>query len=406
MNNSESLSFGLEIGSSKITLVGAHVSEEGIDIVGASTLPSDGVRRGTVVNMTRASAVLREVVSEFMQQTDYRVSNVTLGISGEHVRTVDSHAVLPIYSGDSGVTEEQMEAILDAARDLALPEGMRTIHVLPQEYEVDGIRGIRDPIGMNASRLGAKVNILTAGDAAISNLASCVARAGLRIDKLVARSLASAEVVLGHDEKELGVAVLDIGGGCTEIACYEGGVVAGVSSVGWGGEIVTSDIAVGLKTPVSKAERIKTEYGTADEIGASGAFPIPGVGGRPAVEGSQRMLARIISSRLAEVFELAQAELESMSVLRKLGAGVVLTGGTSLIPGIADLAERIFGMPVRIGVPIRARGLSEVASDPSFSCAIGIAVFEENGRKRELEAAHSRVRDSVGKLRKWVESFL
>jgi cell division protein FtsA len=400
------MSVGLEIGSSKIALVGARAGDEGIDITGVSSLPSDGVRRGTVVNMTRASAVLRQVVSEFIKQTDSRISAVSLGISGQHIQTVESNAVLPVYSCDAGVTEEQLDAILEAARDLALPEGMRTVHVLPQEYEVDGIRGIRDPIGMHASRLGARVNVLTAGNASISNLVSCASKAGLKVNRLVARSLASADVVLSHDEKELGVALLDIGGGCTEIACYEGGIVAGVSSVGWGGEIVTSDIAVGLKTPLSKSEQVKIEHGIADEFKASGAFPIPGVGGRPSVEGSKRMLARIISSRLQEVFELVQAELDNMSVLRRLGAGVVLTGGTSLIPGIADLAERVFGMPVRVGVPTRARGLSEISSDPSYSCAIGIAVYEGRGKKRDEKANQSRVRDSVGKVREWLESFL
>jgi cell division protein FtsA len=405
MNNGHSTFYGLEIGSSKITLIGAQTTDEGIDITGAASLPSDGVRRGTVINMSRASAVLREVVSEFIKQTDSRIPGVALGISGQHIRGVESNIVLPVYSTGSGVTEEQLEAILEAARDLALPEGTSTVHVLPQEYEVNGIKGIKDPIGMEASRLGARVNILTAGDAAISNLVSCAGKAGLKVDNFVARSLASAEVLLSQDEKDLGVAVLDIGGGCTEIACYDGGIVTGVSSVGWGGEIVTSDIAVGLKSPLSKSEEIKIEHGTADDLNASGTFPIPGVGGRPAVEGSKQTLARIISSRLQEVFELAQAELDNMSVLRRLGAGIVLTGGTALIPGIAELAERVFGMPVRVGVPIRARGLSEISSNPSFSCAIGIAVYEEYGEKKKQRETPGRLRASVGRVAKWFESF-
>ncbi|MDX1901416.1 MAG: cell division protein FtsA [Gammaproteobacteria bacterium] len=376
---------GIDIGTSKVITIVGEVAEDGsLSIVGLGSHQSQGLKRGVVVNIESTVQSIQRSVEEAEQMAGCQIYSAYTGIAGSHIRSLNSHGIVAIR--DREVTQTDVDRVIDAARAVAIPADQKILHILPQEYIIDTQDSIREPVGMSGVRLEAKVHIVTGAVAAAQNIVKCLKRCGLAATDIVLEQFASSQSVLTEDEKELGVCMLDIGGGTTDIAVFTDGSVRHTAVIPIAGDQVTNDIAIALRTPAKNAEDIKIHhaYALANLIEEDSMIAVPMSGDRPAKHISKRMLAEVVEARYEELFALVAAELRRSGFDGLIPAGIVLTGGASKVKGALELAERVFKMPVRIGVPQHVTGLSDVMNNPCYATSVGLLLYglqQRNGHR-------------------------
>ena len=375
MGKKSNVIVGLDIGTTKTTAVVGEVTETGINIIGVGTSLAKEIRKGTVVNIDSMVESIKTAVEEAEHMSGCRINSVYVGISGSHVKGQNSLSIVSIKGRE--VSESDVQRAIEAAKAIAIPVGREIMHILPQSYVIDGQEGIKDPIGMSGVRLEAKVHIVTGATSAIQDIVKSVNRVGLDIDDVVLEQLAAGEAVLSSDEKDLGVVLLDIGGANTSVTIFSEGSIKHTAILPVGGNYLTSDISTGLRTPLGDAEKIKLKYGCAltSMIPKDETINVPSLGGREDREVSRQILGRIIEPRMEEILNLAYKEVVRFGFEDLLAAGVVLTGGTSLLYGITELAEQIFDMPTRKGIPIGIGGLSDIVNSPAHAIGVGLIIY-------------------------------
>ena len=375
--NDRQLIVGLDIGTSKVVaLVGEITADGSIEVIGLGSHPSRGLKKGVVVNIESTVQSIQRAVEEAELMAGCEIHSVYAGIAGSHVRSLNSHGVVAIR--DREVSEADVAHVIDAAKAVAIPADQKILHVLPQEFIIDGQEGIRDPIGMSGVRLEAKVHIVTGADSAAQNIVKCVQRCGLTVEDVVLEQLASSHAVLTDDEKELGVCIVDIGGGTTDLAVFSNGAIRHTAVIPIAGDQVTNDIAVSMRTPTHYAEDIKVRYACAlsQLANPDESIEVPSVGDRPARRLARQTLAEVVEPRYEELFGLIRDELRRSGFEEVIAAGVVLTGGSAKMEGAIDLAEEIFHMPVRLGLPQQqVKGLAEVVQNPIYSTGVGLLLY-------------------------------
>jgi cell division protein FtsA len=367
---------GLDIGTSKVVaLVGEIKSDNSIEIIGIGSHPSRGLKKGVVVNIESTVKSIQRAVEEAELMAGCEIHSVYAGIAGSHVRSLNSHGIVAIRNKE--VTAEDVDRVIDAARAVAIPADQKILHILPQEFIIDNQEGIREPVGMAGVRLEAKVHIVTGAESAAQNIVKCVQRCGLTVDDVVLEQLASSYAVLADDEKELGVCLVDIGGGTTDIAVFSGGAIRFTAVIPIAGDQVTNDIAVSLRTPTQHAEEIKMKYACAlsQLAHADETIEVPSVGDRPPRRLARQTLAEVVEPRYEELFQMVRMELRRSGYEEVIAAGVVLTGGTSKMEGAVELAEEVFHMPVRLGTPQHITGLTDVVRNPIYATGVGLLLY-------------------------------
>ncbi|MFA6470669.1 MAG: cell division protein FtsA [Candidatus Latescibacterota bacterium] len=389
-----SIRVGLDIGTTKIASVIARIEEDDSapTIIGVGISPCEGVKRGVVVDLEKTVNAITKAVSESERMADIEVKEAYVGIAGDHIKSLNSRGVIAVSRADSTITDKDIERVIDAAKAIRLPDEREIIHVIPQGYIVDNQDGIKNPLDISGVRLEAEVHIVTGAITSIQNVIKCVNRANIDVKDLVLQPLASSYAVLSRDEKELGCAVLDIGGGTTDLAIFQDEAIRYTSVIGLGGKNVTSDIAIGLRTPIENAEHIKINYGYAlrSMIPKNSTIEVPGPGGREPRTVSLDILGSVIEPRMEELFTLAKHEIEKSDYGSLLGAGIVLTGGASLLRGSAELAEQVFDMPVKIGYPKCFNGLTDINDNPAYSTVLGLILYGGLGQGGSDQSFGSR----------------
>ena len=402
---------GLDIGTTKICCIVGEIVESGpqpvIDIVGIGTAPSSGLRKGVVINIDHTVESISKAVEEAELIAGLEIGSVFTGIAGGHIKSFNSNGIVAIK--DKEITAQDVQRVIDAAKAVAIPLDREVIHIIPQEYVIDDQDGIRDPIGMNGVRLEAKVHIVTGAVSSAQNIIKCANRAGLNVSEICLEPIASAEAVLSQDEKELGVILVDIGGGTSDIAIYREGALVHTGVLAVGGNHITNDIAVGLRTPMNEAERLKIQYGCAmaSLVNPEETMEVPGVGGRKSRVVSRRLLAEIIEPRVEEMFSLIHREVQKSGHLDLLSGGVVITGGTTILEGMPEMAEFIFEMPVKRGTPQNIGGLRDVVNSPKFATAVGLLKYgARNGSRSKFTIRDKNIYDKVrGSMKTWIRDL-
>ena len=389
MGKKNSIVVGLDIGTSKVCAVVGEMTESGVEIIGVGSHPSQGLRKGVVINIEGTVNSVKKAVEEAGLMAGCEIHTVFTSISGGHIKAFNSHGIVAVKNKE--VTQRDLERVIDAARAVAIPMDRDVIHVLPQDYIIDDQDGIREPLGMSGVRLEAKVHIVTGAQTSAQNIVKCCNRTGLNVAEIVLAPLAAADAVLSDEERELGVVLIDVGGGTTDIAIYHDGAVKHTAVVGIGGNHVTNDIAAGLRTPFNDAERIKQRHGfaRASMVRDDERVDVPSVAGKGPSSVSRQILCEIIEPRLDEIFELVQKEVVKSGFDGALTSGLVITGGSMLLPGAVEMAEHSFGLPVRLGVPARVRGLIDIIGNPTYATGVGLVL---HGMKRQERGAY-RVRE-------------
>ncbi len=399
---------GLDIGTSKVAaIVGELTSEGAIEIIGYGSTPSRGLRRGVVINLESTVQSIQRAIEEAELMAGCQIRSVFAGIAGDHIRSRNSIGVVSIK--DKEVTQHDVERVIDSARAVAIAADQRILHILPQEFLIDGQQGIKEPIGMSGVRLEAKVHIVTTGISASNNIVKCIDKCGLEVEEIVLEQLASCNSVLTDDEKELGVCLIDIGGGTTDIAVYLDGSIKHTAVIPIAGDQVTNDIAVALRTPTASAEEIKQKYacaltqllGNEDE-----SIEVQSIGdNRPSRTISRQTLTKIIEPRYEELMLLVQSELRRVGFEESVAAGIVLTGGSSQVWGLSELAEEIFHMPVRVGTPQNVTGLAEVIKNPIYSTGVGLLIYgrDHQGMNRSMENEMGGLGHLFAKIKSWFQ---
>ncbi len=392
MARKDELIVGLDIGTTKICTVVGERNENGIDVVGIGTHPSRGLRKGVVVDIDATVTSIKHAVEEAELMADCEITSVYAGIAGGHIRAFNSHGVVAVK--DREVREGDVKRVIDAAKAVAIPMDREVIHVIPQEFIIDDQDGIHEPLGMSGVRLEAKIHIVTAAVTSAQNIVKCCNKAGLNVIDIVLEPLASAQAVLADDERELGVCMIDIGGGTTDIAVFGDGSIKETAVLGLGGYHLSNDIAVGLRTPFDEAERIKKKFGVASAryLPGDDAITVPSVGGRRPRQVSRKILCEIIEPRVEEILSLARQEILRAGLSERMPSGVVLTGGASALAGLSELAEEIFESPVRLGLPAHVGGLQDVVRSPMYSTGVGLVLFGSS-RQRAQRTSRFRIRD-------------
>jgi cell division protein FtsA len=401
MARRDELIVGLDIGTTKIAAVVGEVTEDGIDIVGIGTAPSRGLRKGVVTNIDATVASIQHTIEEAEHMAGCEITSVYAGIAGGHIKGLNSHGIVAVK--DKEVRAADVARVIDAAKAVAIPADREIIHVLPQEYVIDDQDGIKEPQGMSGVRLEAKVHIVTAAVTSAQNIIKCCNRCGLQVADIVLEPLASAEAVLEGDEKELGVVLIDIGGGTTDLVIFSDGSVLHTSVIPVGGNQITNDIAVGLRTPLHEAERIKQRYGcaTAAIIRDGDTVEVPSVGGRQPRVLSRQELCQIIEPRVDEIFELVKAEIQKTGYEDLLASGAVITGGSSTLEGMAELAEEVLGLPVRRAYPKGVGGLVDVVKSPAYATGVGLVLYGARHATGARPPVEGWFRRTFGKLGEW-----
>jgi len=405
----EELVVGLDIGTTKICALVAEISKTGdIEIIGIGTHPSYGLRKGVVVNIEGTVNSIKKAGEEAELMAGVELDSVYAGIAGGHIRGFNSHGVVAVKEKE--VTNRDIQRAVDAATAVAMPLDREVIHVLPQEFIVDDQDGIRDPLGMSGVRLEVKVHIVTGAVTSAQNIVKSCNRAGLNVNDIVLQQLASSEAVLTPDEKELGVALVDVGGGTTDLAIYYQGSIKHTSVIALGGNHVTNDIAVGLRTPTKEAEMIKRRYGCAmaSLVKANETVEVPGIGGREPRILSRKILSEIIQPRVEEIFSLIRQEIKRSGIEDLIASGIVVTGGASIMEGIQNIGEQVFELPVRIGVPTGVGGLVDVVSSPIYSTAVGLVLYGSKNRVRRGFGGGSDNRlfnKIIKRMKEWAQEF-
>ncbi|GGO83283.1 cell division protein FtsA [Marinobacterium nitratireducens] len=367
---------GLDIGTSKVVCLIGEVGASGrLELVGIGSHPSNGLKRGVVVNIDATVNSIQRAVEEAELMAGCKVHSVTVGIAGSHISSLNSHGIVAVRERE--VTEQDLERVIDAARAVAIPADQKIIHILPQEYLIDSQEGIKEPLGMSGVRLEAKVHLVTGSINAVQNIDKCIRRCGLDVDAIVLQPLASSYAVLTDDEKELGVCLVDIGGGTTDIAVFTGGAIRFSSSIPVAGDQVTSDIAMALRTPTQNAEELKVKYACAlaQLTRADETIKVPSVGERPPRSLSRQALAEVVEPRYDELFTLIQAELRRSGFEDLVASGIVLTGGTSKMEGAVELAEEIFHTQVRLSCPQGVHGMDDILQNPIYATGMGLLLY-------------------------------
>ncbi|HYR55059.1 MAG TPA: cell division protein FtsA [Myxococcaceae bacterium] len=398
---------GLDIGTTKICAIVGEITENGIDIIGIGSHPSKGLRKGVVVNIEATVASIRRSIEEAELMAGCEIANVYTGIAGGHIKGFNSQGIVAVK--DKEVREADIVRVIDAAKAVAIPLDREVIHVLPQEFIIDEQGGIKEPLGMSGVRLEAKVHIVTGAVSSAQNIVKCANRTGLNVSDIVLQPLASSEAVLSEDEKELGVCLVDIGGGTTDIAIFSGGSIVHTAVIALGGNNLTSDIAIGLRTPAHEAERIKQKYGCAlvSMVDKEDTIEVPSVGGRqPRVLG-RPILCEILEPRVEEIFQLVQREIQRCGYEELLASGVVITGGSTLLAGMPELAEEVLGLPVRRGMPRGIGGLVDVVKSPMYATGVGLVVYGAKHQDRRMfrireDNVYKKVK---GRMREWLEEI-
>lgn len=369
---------GLDIGTTKTTAIVGDVTDTGIDIIGIGTSQTKEMRKGTVVNIDSMVDSIKTAVEEAEHMSGCRINSVFVGISGSHIKGQNSLSIVSIKGRE--VDEKDVQRVIEASEAIAIPIGRKILHVLPQSYVIDGQEGIKDPVGMSGVRLEAKVHIVTGSIAAIQDIEKSVSRVGLDIDGIILEQLAAGDAVLSNDEKELGVVLVDIGGANTSVTIFSESSIKHTAILPVGGNYLTSDISTGLRTPLAEAEKIKIKHGCAitSLIPKDETIRVPSLGGREDREVSRQILGRIMEPRMEEILNLAYNEVVKFGFEDLLAAGVVLTGGTSLLEGISELAEKIFDMPARKGIPIGVGGLNDIVNSPAHAIGVGLIIYGHN----------------------------
>jgi cell division protein FtsA len=379
---------GLDIGTTKVSVIVAEPNEHGgLDIVGFGTCPSKGLRKGVVINLDATVDSIKSAVEEAELMAGVAVEKAFVGIAGGHVRGFNSRGVVTIASKNHEVARADVARVLNAAKAVSIPPDREIFHVLPQEFIVDDQDGIGDPVGMTGTRLEANVYIVTGSISAVQNIVNCVNRAGIEVEDTVLEQLAASEATITPDEKDMGVALIDIGGGTTDLALLERGAIRHISILPTGGDHFTNDIAVGLRTPVPEAERIKKKYGCAVPglVSEEDTIEVPSVGGRKSRVLSRQILCEIIQPRAEEIFTLINEEIVRAGFDKSINAGAVLTGGGSIMEGIPEIAEDVLDMPVRRAAPSNVAGLTDGVNSPLFSTPVGLALYGQRHRTRRVE---------------------
>lgn len=376
----------LDIGTSKIAALVGEVGIEGeMEVIGFGAHPSRGLKRGVVVNIESTVQSIQKAIEEAELMAGCEIHSAFTGIAGSHIASLNSHGIVAIR--DREVRSQDVDRVIDAAKAVAIPADQKILHIVPQEYVVDSQDGVREPVGMSGVRLEAKVHIVTGAASAAQNITKCVRRCGLQVDDIILEQLASSKAVLSEDEKELGVCLVDIGGGTTDIAIFTEGAIRHTAVIPIAGDHVTSDVAVALRTPMQHAETIKREHGCclASLTDHAGAISVPGVANRPPKEIHKKSLAQVIQARYAELFELVAAEIRRSGLENIIASGIVLTGGASKVEGSIELAESICQMPVRAGLPENISGLVDVRDNPSYATGVGLLMHGMKTQQSGIE---------------------
>jgi len=387
----QQLTVGLDIGTSKICCLVASPDSNpnSLNILGIGITESDGLNRGVVINLDKTVSSIKRAIDQAEQQAGIEIKEVVVGIAGDHIQSFQTRGIVGISSNNHEICRKDVERVLEESRNIAIPSERKILHVIPQEFIIDGQDGITDPVGMSGVRMEVNVHIVTGLSTAISNIYRCLEKLNIKVKNIILEPLASSKAVLDEEEMEVGVAMIDIGGGTTDVAIYEENVIRFTSDIAIGGKQVTDDVRRGLGIIASQAERIKREYGHAhlDSILKDEIFMIPGVGGRRPIEINKSFLCQIIQPRMEEIFEFALNEIRKSDYAGSLGAGIVLTGGCSLLRGVEELAQDVFGMPVKIGAPsgISYSGLAPEIENPIYSTAVGLALYGLEKAERAAE---------------------
>jgi cell division protein FtsA len=402
---------GLDIGTTKICCIVGEIVEGGphpiIDIIGIGTAPSTGLRKGVVVNIDSTVESISKAVEEAELMAGVEISTVYAGIAGGHIKSFNSTGVVAVK--DKEITQHDVNRVIDAAKAVAIPMDREVIHIIPQEFIIDDQDGIRDPIGMSGVRLEAKVHIVTGAVSSAQNIIKCANKAGLNVAEICLQPIASSEAVLSQDELELGVVLVDIGGGTSDIAIFREGSVVHTGVLAIGGNHLTNDIAVGLRTPQHDAEKIKIRHGLAMAalVKPDETLEVAGVGGRKSRTLSRRLLAEIIEPRVEEIFSLIQREVMQSGYQDLLSAGVVITGGSTLLEGMCEMAEEIFEMPVKRGNPTNVGGLRDVVNSPKFATGVGLLKYgAKSVLKTKFPIREKNIYHKVrGSMRSWMKDL-
>ncbi len=404
----EEIVVGLDIGTTKICAVVGEVSGNDINIIGIGTHPSVGLRKGVVVNIESTVQSIKKAIEDAELMAGCEISSVYAGIAGGHITGFNSRGIIATKGKE--ITQQDVDRVIDAARAVAIPMDREVIHVLPQEFIVDDQTGIFDPVGMAAVRLEAKVHIVTGAVTSAHNIVKCANRAGLDVCDIVLESLASGEAVLADEEKELGAALLDLGGGTTDLAIFSNKNIKHTFVLALGGNNLTNDIAIGLRAPLNEAEIIKRKYGTClgAEVDRDDMIEVPGMGGRKPRKLSRQILAEILSPRMEEIFTLVQREIYRSGMENIMASGMVITGGSSLLSGVTEVAESIFNLPTRLGTPRGIGGLVDVVNNPMYATGVGLVMY--GAKNRSLQKF--RIRDAhifnriMNRMKRWFKDII
>lgn len=403
----ENLIVGLDIGTTKICCIVGNMTEEGLDVVGIGTSPSKGLRKGVVINIESTVSAIQKAIREAELMAGCEIKSVFAGIAGGHIKGLNSQGVIAIKNRE--VTQDDLQRVIDAAKAIAIPMDREVLHILPQEFIIDDQDGIREPLGMSGVRLEAKVHIVTGAVASAQNIIKSCNRAGVDVADIVLEQLASSEAVLSPDEKELGVALVDIGGGTSDIAIFSEGAIKHTSVLSIGGDHLTNDIAVGLRTPMGEAEKIKQAYGCCltSMVGKDETIEVPSVGGREARILSRQLLAEILEPRVEEIFSLVNREITKSGYGDLIASGVVITGGSAILPGMPELAEQVFNLPVRRGNPLNIGGLTDVVNSPIYATGVGLVKYGSmNTQVQNFKIGEKNVFERASqRMKEWFSEF-
>jgi cell division protein FtsA len=398
---------GLDIGTNKVAAIVAEVNRDGeLEIIGIGTHNSRGLKKGVVVNIESTVQSIQRAIEEAELMAGCTIESVYAGIAGSHIRSLNSHGIVAIR--DREVYAQDVERVIDAAQAMAIPADQKILHVLPQEYVIDTQEGVKEPLGMSGVRLEAKVHMVTCAVNAAQNIEKCIERCGLSVNDIILEQLASSYSILTDDERELGVCLVDIGGGTTDIAVFTGGAIRHTAVIPIAGDQVTNDIAMALRTPTQNAEDIKIKYACAltQLARADEVINVPGVGDKPSRELSRQALAEVVEPRYDELFTLIQAELRRSGFEDLIAAGIVLTGGAAKMEGVIELAEEIFHMPVSLGSPRNVAGLKDIVRNPVYATGVGLLLYGLEREKEMPARGGARKGGLFGRFKTWVrENF-
>lgn len=404
----KNLIVGLDIGTSKVVAIVGEVSENmnEVEIIGIGQHPSRGLKKGVIVNIESTTHSIQRAVEEAELMSGCEINSVYTGIAGSHIRSMNSHGIVAIR--DKEVNQDDIDRVIDAARAVAIPADQRIIHILPQEYVIDNQEGIREPIGMSGVRLEAKVHIVNGAASAAQNIIKCIGLCGLEVDDMILEQLASSDAVLTEDEKDLGVCLVDIGGGTSDIAVFIEGAIRHTAVIPIAGDQVTNDIAVALRTPTQYAEDIKIKYACAltQLANAEEMIEVPSVGARPPRHLARQTLADVVEPRYEELLTLVQAVLRRSGYEDLVAAGIVLTGGSAKMDGVVELAEDVFSMPVRLGYPKYVTGLVDVVRNPIHATGVGLLLFgykHRHERITEITQQGGNMKSALGRMKTWFQ---